>query len=58
MPDLKSLRKRIGTVKNTQKITRAMKMVAGARLNRAQQRITALPPEFQSRVSLAGGGAK
>ncbi|MBM4421400.1 MAG: F0F1 ATP synthase subunit gamma, partial [Chloroflexi bacterium] len=44
MADLKSLRKRIGSVKNTQKITRAMKMVAGARLNRAQQRITAMRP--------------
>jgi F-type H+-transporting ATPase subunit gamma len=44
VPDLKSLRKRIGSVKNTQKITRAQKMVAGARLSRAQQRITALRP--------------
>ncbi len=44
MPDLKSLRKRIGSVKNTQKITRAQKMVAGARLNRAQQRILAMRP--------------
>jgi len=44
MPSLKSIRKRISTVKSTQKITRAMKMVAGARLNRAQQRITALRP--------------
>jgi F-type H+-transporting ATPase subunit gamma len=44
MADLKSLRKRIGSVKNTQKITRAMKMVAGARLNRAQQRIVAMRP--------------
>jgi F-type H+-transporting ATPase subunit gamma len=42
--NLKSIRKRIGTVKSTQKITRAMKMVAGARLNRAQQRILALRP--------------
>jgi F-type H+-transporting ATPase subunit gamma len=42
--DLKSIRKRIGSVKSTQKITRAMKMVAGARLNRAQQRITAMRP--------------
>jgi F-type H+-transporting ATPase subunit gamma len=42
--DLKSLRKRIGSVKNTQKITRAMKMVAAARLNRAQQRITSMRP--------------
>jgi F-type H+-transporting ATPase subunit gamma len=42
--NLKAIRKRIATVKSTQKITRAMKMVAGARLNRAQQRITALRP--------------
>jgi F-type H+-transporting ATPase subunit gamma len=44
MPSLKTIRKRIGSVKSTQKITRAMKMVAGARLNRAQQRITHLRP--------------
>jgi len=42
--DLKSLRKRIASVKNTQKITRAMKMVAAARLNRAQQRIVSMRP--------------
>ena len=42
MANLKHIRKRISTVKSTQKITRAMKMVAGARLNRAQQRILAL----------------
>src|SRR5262245_61938897 len=47
MPSLKSIRKRIVTVKSTQKITRAMKMVAGARLNRAQQRITELRPYAQ-----------
>lgn len=44
MPSLKSIRKRIVSVKSTQKITRAMKMVAGARLSRAQARITALRP--------------
>lgn len=44
MANLKEIRKRIGTVKSTQKITRAMKMVAGARLSRAQQRITAMRP--------------
>jgi F-type H+-transporting ATPase subunit gamma len=42
--NLKVIRKRIVSVKSTQKITRAMKMVAGARLNRAQQRITSLRP--------------
>src|SRR3954467_12918062 len=44
MASLKAIRKRIASVKSTQKITKAMKMVAGARLNRAQQRIVALRP--------------
>ncbi len=44
MANQKEIRTRIGSVKNTQKITRAMKMVAGARLNRAQNRIQALRP--------------
>ena len=44
MANLKAIRKRIASVKSTQKITRAMKMVAGARLNRAQQAILALRP--------------
>jgi len=44
LANLKQIRKRIASVKSTQKITRAMKMVAGARLTRAQQRILALRP--------------
>lgn len=44
MANLKAIRKRISVVKSTQKITRAMKMVAGARLARAQQRILAIRP--------------
>jgi F-type H+-transporting ATPase subunit gamma len=44
MPSLKTIRKRISSTKATQKITRAMKMVAGARLTRAQQRIVAMRP--------------
>jgi F-type H+-transporting ATPase subunit gamma len=44
MPSLKAIRSRIASTKATQKITRAMKMVAGARLTRAQQRILALRP--------------
>lgn len=50
MPSLKAIRRRISSVKGTQKITRAMKMVAGARLARAQQRILALRP-FAQRTS-------
>lgn len=44
MANLKAIRKRIASVKSTQKITRAQKMVAGARLTRAQHRIQALRP--------------
>jgi F-type H+-transporting ATPase subunit gamma len=44
MPSLKAIRKRIASTKATQKITRAMKMVAGARLTRAQTRIVAMRP--------------
>src|SRR2546428_5235290 len=40
----KDLKNRIGSVKNIQKITRAMEMVAAARLRRAEQRIEALRP--------------
>ena len=38
MPNLKDIRTRIASVKNTQKITSAMKMVSAAKLRRAQER--------------------
>jgi F-type H+-transporting ATPase subunit gamma len=44
MPSLQSLRRKIGAIKNTQKITKAMKMVAAAKLKRAQDRILAARP--------------
>ena len=44
MPSLKDIRKRIGSVKNTQQITKAMKMVAGARLRKAQESIETMRP--------------
>jgi F-type H+-transporting ATPase subunit gamma len=40
----KDIKSRIGSVKNIRKITRAMEMVAAARLRRAEQRIEALRP--------------
>jgi len=40
----KEIKQRIGSVKNVQKITRAMEMVAAARLRRAEQRIEELRP--------------
>jgi F-type H+-transporting ATPase subunit gamma len=44
MASLKDIRHRIASVKNIRKITRAMEMVAAARLRRAEQRIEALRP--------------
>ncbi|HEX2567935.1 MAG TPA: ATP synthase F1 subunit gamma [Polyangia bacterium] len=44
MPSLKVIRKRIASVKNTKKITAAMKLVAAARLRRAQDAILAARP--------------
>src|SRR4051812_24763702 len=44
MASLKAIRKRIASVKNTKKITAAMKLVAGARLRRAQDGIVAARP--------------
>ena len=47
MASLKALKLRIGSVKSTQKITKAMKMVAAAKLRRAQQNAEAGRPYSQ-----------
>lgn len=44
MASLRDIRKRIRSVKNTQKITKAMKMVAAAKLRRSQERVEAARP--------------
>ena len=44
MASLRDIRRRIASVQNTRKITKAMEMVAAAKLRRAQQRIVALRP--------------
>ena len=44
MPSLKDIRSRIESTKNTQQITRAMKMVSAAKLRRAQHNIVNLRP--------------
>ena len=44
MPSLKAIRTRIASIKNTRKITRAMKMVSAAKLRRAQEAIIAARP--------------
>src|SRR4051812_19881622 len=47
MATRKEVKNRISSVKNVQQITRAMEMVAAARLRRAEQRIDALRPYAQ-----------
>ncbi len=44
MTNLRDIRRRLVSVKKTQQITRAMRMVAGAKLRRAQEAITAARP--------------
>ena len=44
MPSLIDFRRRIRSVKNTQQITKAMKMVSAAKLRRAQERVIAARP--------------
>jgi F-type H+-transporting ATPase subunit gamma len=44
MPSLRDIRRRIVSVKNTQQITNAMKMVSAAKLQRAQERVQATRP--------------
>ncbi|PTQ09937.1 F0F1 ATP synthase subunit gamma [Sphingomonas oleivorans] len=65
MPSLKSLKVRITSVKSTQKITKAMKMVAAAKLRRAQmaaeagrpyaERLSAVMAGLASRVAIGPG---
>jgi F-type H+-transporting ATPase subunit gamma len=52
MAGLKAIKRRIVSVKNTRKITRAMKMMAAARLRKAQQRITDLRPYAKKTAEL------
>jgi len=55
MPSLIDLRRRVRAVKNTQQITKAMKMVAASKLRRAQEKITAARPyAVQMQRVLAG----
>ena len=55
MASLLDMRRRIKSVKNTQQITKAMKMVAAAKLKRAQDRVTSSRP-FAGKMSAVLGG--
>lgn len=48
MPSLKDIRRRIGSVKNTQKITRAMKLVSAAKFARANTAVVSARPYGQA----------
>src|SRR5947209_5009607 len=54
MASLKALKIRIGSVKSTQKITKALNMVAAAKLRRAQQNATAARPYAQRMTEVVG----
>jgi F-type H+-transporting ATPase subunit gamma len=54
MPSLKAVRLRIASVKSTQKITSAMKMVAAAKLRRSQDAIVAARPYAKTMAAIAG----
>ena len=52
MPSLKAIRKRISSVRNTQKITKAMKMVSAAKLRRAQEAAVSARPYIEKLTEL------
>jgi len=59
MPSLQQTRRRIASVKNTQKITKAMKLVSAAKLRRAQDRILkARPYALKMEALLSNLGAR
>ena len=55
MASVQDLKRRIKSVRNTRKITRAMELVAAAKLRRAEQRITALRPYAETMNELIAG---
>jgi F-type H+-transporting ATPase subunit gamma len=58
MPNLLDIRRRIKSVKNTQQITKAMKMVSAAKLKRAQDRVLTARPFANKMTEVLGELAK
>src|SRR4249920_3095098 len=54
MPNLLDIRRRIKSVKNTQQITKAMKMVSAAKLKRAQDRVMTARPFANKMTTVLG----
>src|SRR4029453_14618883 len=55
MASVQDLKRRIHSIRNTRKITRAMELVAAAKLRRAEQRIRALRPYAETMNELIAG---
>jgi F-type H+-transporting ATPase subunit gamma len=58
MPNLLDIRRRIKSVKNTQQITKAMKMVSAAKLKRAQDRVVTARPFANKMMEVLAGLAE
>jgi len=58
MPSLKDIKKRISSVKNTQQITKAMKMVSAAKLRRAQDAAVSARPYAEKLQQVLGNLAR
>jgi F-type H+-transporting ATPase subunit gamma len=58
MASVQDLKRRVRSVQNTRKITKAMELVASARLRRAQARIEAMRPYADRMMELMGGVAR
>jgi len=58
MPNLLDIRRRIKSVKNTQQITKAMKMVSASKLRRAQDRVVTARPFANKMMEILGELAK
>ncbi len=58
MASVQDLKRRIRSIRNTRKITKAMELVAGARLRRAQARIEAMRPYADRMMELMAGTAR
>jgi len=58
MASVQDLKRRVRSIQNTRKLTRAMELVASARLRRSQQRIEAMRPYADRMLELMAGTAK
>src|SRR3954454_22998609 len=58
MASVQDLKRRIRSIRNTRKITKAMELVASARLRRAQARIEAMRPYADRMLELMAGTAR